>query len=691
MAGANSNIQLSGLDFNDIKRNLKTFLQSQDTFKDYNFEGSALTTLLDILAYNTQYNAFYLNMVANEMFLDTALQRSSVVSHAKLLNYTPQSASAPTANVDISVVNVANTSLTLPAYTNFISESVDGVNYNFITTDAITATTDIANSSVYFQNVELRQGIFTTYSYTVDLTTNPSLTFSIPDDGVDTSTIKVTVQKSSTNSYFDIYTFADDYLSLNNESQVYFLQESLNGNYEIYFGDGVIGNLLDNGNIVTISYLITQGTVSQGANNFALIDGVTGFNDVTVYGKIAASSGKEKESIESIKFQAPKSYSAQKRAVTKQDYITLLQQNKLGYTFDAVNVWGGEESTPPVYGKVFVAIKPSGGYTLTQSQKDKIINSVLKPVSVMTVTPEIVDVDYVYLILESNVLYDSKKTNLTSTQIADIVKQGTIAYCNDNLNTFDSIFIVGDLINYVKNLNKCIIAVDYDVYLQKRLIPLLNISEDYTLNFGAALEKSTVGSESIKFYPTISQYDTEGNFYSDVYFEESPDSTTNIDSVSVINGGSNYSSNTTVVILGDGTGAKAIPTIKNGAISSITVTSGGTNYTQAIAQIIDTQGSGAVVSVSLRDNEGDLRSYYYVDGVKNILKGATHTTRAGYVDYSGGIVVLSDFTPTAINNTDGIYRVNGYAESRIISSAYDRIVTLDANDPESINVTVTAR
>lgn len=690
MASANSQITLSGLDFNDIKNNLRTFLQSQDTFKDYNFEGAGLSVLLDILAYNTQYNAFYLNMVANEMFMDTALQRSSVVSHAKLLNYTPQSASAPTATIDLYVSGVTANSLTLPAYTNFLSESVDGTNYNFITTDSVTVNKDVANNLVVFTNVELKQGLVATYSYIVNSTTNPSYTFVIPDVDIDSSTLQVTVQQSSSNSFYEVYTLASDYLTLNSDSQVYFLQENSSGYYEIYFGDGILGKKLTDGNIINLSYIVTQGTLSQGANNFVLIDTLPGFINTTVFGKIPTSFGKVKESVDSIKYQAPKNYAAQKRAVTKEDYITLLQQNKLGYTFDAVNVWGGEENNPPQYGKVYAAIKPSGGYVLTQNQKTKIINDILKPVSVMTVTPEIVDVDYVYLVLESKVLYDSKKTNLTSSQISDLVKQGTINYCNSNLNTFDSVFIVGDLISYVKGLNQSIIAIDYDVYLQKRIIPELNKIQDYTIKFGEAIERSVIGPESLTFAPSFSQYDDKGNYYSEVYIEESPDLTTNVDSVSIINGGTGYT-NPSITISGDGTGAQASVSLTNGVITGITITSPGSNYTQATAQISDSSGSGAVVSVVLKGNYGDLRSYYFVNGVKNILLGATHTTRVGYVDYSNGTLYLSNFAPTAINNTDGIYRITGYAASRIVSSTQDRIVTLDSQDPESINVTVTAR
>ena len=309
----------------------------------------------------------------------------------------------------------------------------------------------------------------------------------------------------------------------------------------------------------------------------------------------------------------------------------------------------------------------------------------------MTVTPKIVDIDYVYLVLEASVLYDPKRTNLTVGQITDTVKQGTIDYCNNNLNTFNSTFIVSDLINYVKSLNQSIIAIDYDVFLQKRIIPDLNKVENYTINFGTAIERAALTTESLSIQPSFAQYDDRGNYYNEVYIEESPDLTSNIDSVTVINGGTNYSSNPTVSILGDGVGAIATATVKNGVITEIVVTSGGYGYTQAIAQITDSTGYGAVVSVVILGNYGDLRSYYFVNGVKNILQGATHTSRVGYVNYGQGVVYLTSFSPSAINSTDGILKITGYSESRILNSGMDRIITLDANDPESVSVSVTAK
>ena len=254
MAGANSQIQMTDLDFNGIKNNLKTFLQSQDTLKDYNYEGSALSTLLDILAYNTQYNAYYLNMVANEMFLDSAIQRSSVVSQAKLLNYIPQSSLSPSATIRFVVNQVSAASLTLPKFTTFMSEAIDGINYNFVTTDATTVAVS-ANTAI-FPTVSIKQGVPSSLSFTVDSTANPKYKFNIPEENLDTTTIQVLVQQSSANASYQIFTKAENYLTLDSSSLVYFLQESLDGTYDIYFGDNILGKQLTNGNIVIVSYVV---------------------------------------------------------------------------------------------------------------------------------------------------------------------------------------------------------------------------------------------------------------------------------------------------------------------------------------------------------------------------------------------------------------------------------------------------
>ena len=361
---SNTALRITELDFDGIKNNLKNYLRSQSEFQDYDFEGSGMSVLLDVLAYNTHYMGYYLNMVGNEMFMDTAQLRSSILSHAKNINYLPGSKRGAKTLVNVLVTpsnsedNVA-TSLVLSKYSNFLGEDIDGINYNFVTTDSTTVGV-VANTAT-FTNVAIKQGQPATISFVVDSTENPKYLFELPQPNVDTSTIKVLVQESSSNGTTTTYTQASNYLTLDSSSTVYFLQEGIGGLFQIYFGDDILGKKLKNGNIVIVSYVVTQGTAAADANNFVLMNTISGYSNVTVQSVTSATQGSEKESIASIKFQAPKSYSAQNRAVTKEDYITAIQQNKEGYPLEAVSVWGGEQNDPPVYGQVFIAIKPTGG------------------------------------------------------------------------------------------------------------------------------------------------------------------------------------------------------------------------------------------------------------------------------------------------------------------------------------------
>jgi hypothetical protein len=689
MAGENSNIQITDLDFNLIKTNLKRFLQSQNTLQDYNYEGSALSTLLDVLAYNTQYQAYYLNMVANEMFLDSALQRASVVSHAKLLNYTPQSAAAPRAVIDLVMNNVTTSSLTLPKFTSFLSEAIDGVSYKFVTLNSTTQNTNLANNTVTFNDLTIKQGEPVTLNFTYDSAANPTAIFQLPDTNVDTTTISVIVQQSTSNSSSQVFTLVDDYLALDGETKAYFLQEGTNGFYQIYFGDGILGQALTDGNVVSVSYIITSGTAATDANNFVLMDTISGFSSSTVTPVLAATQGAEKETIESIKYTAPKSYSAQGRAVTKEDYIYLIQNNAGLFPIDAVNVWGGEENDPPVYGAVFIAIKPSGGFLLTPSQKAIIEEQIIKPISVLTVQPRIIDVDYTYLVINSNILYEPKLTSLTSAQLQTQVLLAIQGFATDTLNTFNSTFKLSSLISTVQSVSSSFVTNDATIVLQKRIVPNLTTPTTYTLQYGVPLKKDIFG-KSISATPTFQVIDTKNNnvVRDTVYLEETPSSTTIVESISILNPGFGYTSTPTVTILGDGTGATAIATVINGQINSITVTNSGVNYTQAIVQITSVDGNGSLASgvAVLGGNKGTLRTYYFENNVKNILNA-----NAGTIDYEQGIVTLVDFNPSEINNSLGVLSVQAVPTTTIISSARDKIIALDNTDPNAINVNIVAK
>jgi len=690
MAGANSNVQIADLDFNLIKNNLKTFMQSQTVLQDYNFEGSALSTLLDVLAYNTQYQAYYLNMVANEMFLDTAIQRDSVVSHAKLLDYVPKSAIAPSAVINIAFNNVTNPSLILPKFTRFISESIDGVNYNFVTTDSYSVNT--VENTATFNAVTLKQGLPTSVNFAVDSTQNPTYTFQIPDLNVDTTTIQVTIQQSSSNASIQVFNPSTDYLVLDGSSQVYFLQEGQGGLYEIYFGDGILGQQLVDGNIVNITYVVTSGTASAGANNFVLMSPVSGYADTTITPVSPATQGGAQESIASIKYQAPKAYAAQGRAVTNQDYQTLIQQNKLGFSFDAVSVWGGENNNPPVYGQVFVAVKPTGALTLTEVQKQRLINEVISPISMITITPQIVDPDYVYLKVTANVLINAKKTNLSATQVQTKIQQAIYAYGQANLNTFNSTFSLSDLILSVQNSDPSIIANEINVQLQKKFNPNLTNSETYKLYFGSPLQKGVflsgvTSSPSMTFLDLVSQ----STAVNGIYLQELPTDVGGVESISILNPGFNYQYAPTITIQGDGIGATAEAVITNGAITAINVLTPGSNYTSAsiliTPQVNDTTGQGALAIASLTGTIGTIQSYYYnANNTKTIFN-----PNVGVIDYTNGVIQLNSFNPIQINNLLGQLTVTANPYSSIVSSTYNRIITIDPYDPSAITVNVTVQ
>jgi hypothetical protein len=690
MAAANSNIQVTNLDFVSIKQNFINFLKSQDTFKDYNFAGSAMSTLLDVLSYNTQYNAYYLNMVANEMFMDTALQRSSVVSHAKLLNYIPKSATAPTATVNL-VVNGINDqhSITLPRFSNFLSEAISGKTYPFVTIDSTTVSV-VANTAT-FSNIEIKQGVPVSLTFNYSATSNPANTFVLPDSTIDTSTILVEVYPSPSSNAFSIFNQATSFLGLDYTSPVYFIEEQISGYYQITFGNGIIGKALTDGSVISVSYLTTSGTAATGANNFVLTSSIGSYliatNAVT-----SATGGKAQESIDSIKYQAPKQYATQGRAVTMDDYITLIQQNSLGYSFDAVNVWGGQDNDPPAYGQVFVAIKPAGAYTLTDTQKQLLLNNVIKPISVMTVTPTIVDPDYTYIKINVNVLYNSKLTNLTSSQIQQAVSNAIQNFAKSTLNTFNSTFSQSDLTFEIQNADPSIITNEVTIQLQKKFYPILTTPTTISLYYNVPLNKGILTS-GISSAPAM-QFVNSSNvseIIDGVFVEEVPSSTNGVESISVINPGFSYQHTPIVKILGDGSGATAEATIINGTISAITVTNSGNNYTQAVVTITpasnDTTGRNGAAIVTLKGQYGNLRTYYYdSNNVKTILN-----PNIGTVDYVNGIVTLTSFNPYEIDNPLGQLAVSVNPKTSIISSTYNRIITVDPYDPTAITVNVTAQ
>jgi hypothetical protein len=687
MANTDQKLVITELDFSDIKTNLKNFLRDQSEFTDFDFEAAGINVLLDILAYNTHYMSYYNNMIANEMFLDTATLRDSVVSHAKLLGYTPVSAISARAKIDLQITRPAGstqTSLTLPKFTKFQSSPIDTISYSFVNTEAAVGDYDPACGRFCFDNLYINEGQPLTYTFTYNATNNPTQSFELPDSGIDTSTLEVIVQESSTSLKSEKFTLSTDATTVTTTSPVFYLDESRNGKYKIYFGDDVIGKSLTNGNLVIATYLRTNGAAANKANAFTMVQSVGGLSSHIIYPIEAASGGASQENIDRVRLVAPKVFVSGNRGVTTGDIVSLINA-KYPY-FESVNVWGGEENDPPVYGKVFVAAKPTLGYEITESEKLTVINSIIKPVCVATVIPEFVDVDYNFLNVFATVYYDPTKTTRSEDAIKTLVRNAIIAYRDSDLNDFNSKFKISKLLRAIDDCEVSIGYSDASCTIQKKVVPQLATPRNYTFNFGMPLSRE---DPKFKIFssPGFTQYDTQGNLRT-CFIEETPGSSSGIEKISVLASTKVYESMPTIVISGDGVGATAYPVLVNGKITSVVVDNPGINYTSATAYLYyqDEFDSGTTFSVAVQNRYGILRSYYFDDNnVKTIMNPT-----AGTVDYLLGKVVLSQLNPVDILDISKALGITAKPTTNYFSSAKNRILTIDDTDLVSINIEVKA-
>lgn len=683
-----SRINVSELDFDAIKSNLKSFLKSQTEFADYDFEGSGLNVLLDVLAYNTHYNSYYLNMIANESFLSTAKLRSSVISHAKQFNYTPRSISAPTSFVKVTVADPSTTgTLTIPAGYTFISELIDNRSYSFTTLSAYTAPK--INGAFTFDSVQIYQGNLVTYSYVYNSSINTLRKFILNDTNIDTRTLTVTVRDSETSTTSSVWKLATDIPNITADTPVFYLQEGTDGRFEIYFGDGVLGKALLDGSIVTCNYLVTNGTTANGAGNFIATSDIGGLFAITVDTITAAAGGSDPESTESIKFNAPLQLIAQNRAVSKNDYIKLIGQ-KYPH-FDAINVWGGEDNDPPIYGKIFISAKPKSGFEITDTEKNFVINNIIKPISVMTVIPEFVNADYNYLKVNSELLIDKSETLLQVSDIKELVKQYILDWTGGNLNKFNTFFNYSGLEKGISLLDRSIVSNEIEIMIGKKFRPNLVTANKYILDYGTELVRGT-SLDSFFTTPDFTMIDEYG-ISRQCYFEEIPSSFTGVESVIVNNPGFGYTTTPTITIIGDGSGAQAIATVVNGRVESITVTNPGIGYTSAVIRI---EGGGLGRSAAaipvLEGRYGHLRIVYYKpDAVTNqntkfVLNAGQNDGKVGIIDYTLGKVTINDYLPKAINNDFGDILIYFKPKSNLIQLTENKMLVLDVNDPTSVTV-----
>jgi len=453
-----TNLNVTELDFDQIKDNLKNYLKQQSEFNDYNFEGSGLSTLLDVLAYNTHYNAVAAHYSLNEAFLDSAQIRGNVVTRAKLLGYVPRSVLAPKATIKLVVDNSAGpsypTTLTLPRGTK-LTTTVQGETYQYVVVNSQTVTGS-ATQQFTFDAVEIAEGTYKSLLYRVDNDIE-SQKFQISDSDVDTSTLRVRVQENEEALTYDIYSRFESLLNVDSASQIHYLQENTNGKYEVYFGDGVIGKKPINNNIVTLDYIYTHGDESNGASTFTLSSTLGGLVNAnyTVTTVTPSAGGADRESMESIRFNAPLTFTAQNRAVTSDDYRAIILKSFSNVS--SISTWGGEDNDPIDFGKVYVAIKPLTGATLTAAEKLTIKDTVLKGKNIVSITPEIVDPNFTNLELDVFFKYNPNLTDRTNVELQGVVRDTISDYNFNNLNKFDGVFRYSQILKAIDSSDRSIL------------------------------------------------------------------------------------------------------------------------------------------------------------------------------------------------------------------------------------------
>jgi hypothetical protein len=473
-------LEITDLDFDTIKTNLKTYLKGQTEFTDYDFEGSGMSVLLDVLAYNTHYNAFMANMLANEMFLDTAVKRNSVVSHAKRLGYTPVSAKTPIAYLDVTVDDATSGSLTLSAGHAF-QTTVSGIQYQFVAIDDATIQPD---SGIYtFSNLPVYEGTYVTTKYTVNIS-DAAQRFILDNNNIDISTLSVTVQTSSTDTTTTTYTIADNIVDIVDTTTAFFTQETTDEEWEVYFGDGIIGKALIDGNIITMSYVVTNKADANGASTFTSESNIGGNSVITVVTATAAAGGAEADTLDAIKYNAPFSYSAQNRAVTAADYKAIVPQ--IYSNVQSIAVWGGEHASPAVYGKVYISIRPKTGTTLTAATKNTIITK-LNDYKVASVTVEIEDPITIKIIPIVNFKFDNSATTKTSSALETLITAAINTFSDDNLEKFEGIFRHSKFASTIDDVDTSILSNITTIKISRSITPTLSAATKYTVSFNNAL------------------------------------------------------------------------------------------------------------------------------------------------------------------------------------------------------------
>lgn len=491
MTVKSSQLNITDLDFEDISLNLRNYLKGQDQFKDYDFDGSSMSILVDLLAYASHIGAVNTNIAASELFLDSAQIRKNVVSRAKDLGFVPQSETGATAIVDITLSGVKNPDDTYPTTTemslnrgSLFQSTFDGISYDFIVPTTIKPTQ--SGDTYIYNNVQLVQGTYASDTFVYD-TQLPNPKFVLTNKRVDKSRIQVSVNSNGVTS---TYALSTNISNITTTSKVFYEQENEDGFREIYFGDGVLGQQLLDGDIITVTYIVVDPTHANGARTFSMINAINGFSNTQVVATSIAQGGAEKESIESIKFKANKFYTSQNRLVTLNDYKAKVSEYYPNA--DAVAVWGGEDNNPPEYGKIFVALKPKNSDYLSDTEKKEVVRK-LNALNMLTVRPTIVDPEIIKILISSTFKYNANATTLSQGELETVVINAINTFDNQNLSNFDSIFRHSNLIKTIDESNDAILSNTTNIRLKKSQKVFTDTTRGVTVEFGNGLFNPHVG------------------------------------------------------------------------------------------------------------------------------------------------------------------------------------------------------
>jgi len=495
MAIKSSQINVTDLDFESIADNLKSYLQGQNHLKDYDFEGSTMSVLVDLLAYSSHIGAINTNIAGSELFLDSAQMRKNVVSRAKDLGFVPASEKASSATIDVSIKNVRNADGTYPTVSEMamtrgtrLSTVFDGLTYEFVVPNTVNPT---QNGTTYtYSSVPIIQGTYATDQFVFDGQV-PNPKFVLSNERVDRTQLNVSVNSAGTT---DTYTLSTDVSNITTTSKAYYVQENEEGFVEIYFGDGVLGKQLLDGDVITVTYIIVDDIHCDGSKDFVLESSINGYTDSTITTTAVSNGGAEKESIESIKFKATKFYTSQNRLVTLNDYKAKVSEYYPNA--DAVAVWGGEDNNPPEYGKVFLAIKPLNSDYLSETEKTA-IKGKLNSLNMLTVRPEIVDAEIVKVLISTTFKYNARATTLSEGELETLVELTINNFDRDNLTNFDSIFRHSNLIKAIDDAESSILSNTTNIRLKKSLATKVSQLIGYSLTTGNGLYNPTTGYNKV--------------------------------------------------------------------------------------------------------------------------------------------------------------------------------------------------